>query len=807
MKNSRLAACLLLAAGSISLTTGCSSKKTALTSGSAAGASVSFSLPSSVDVLKVDTSSGSSLDISTMAYNDAGTDYANQPQGFHVSHPVGEALATTSSIMCFIGQLGVGEMWSETALPRTYLVNVDDSKCESDSGQPSQGAASGGGSATTATQLVAVTVRLSREAAGQYPRAEFWFTESDGPGGSPMEIRASIDVIQAPDSTYPYGKFNLYFAMVANGEAKGGGNLLVSGSAAAPIAFTFFEQFSEQGQTAQKGASVEMQADGSGLKAAVESQNPWDGNSAWVVGTSNTSVKANNKTAANASATAVTEVDLTGGVCLSTDNYKYRIHGYGLYNETDGSKVTLNTGVSCQYTDSSGASRNCHISRHGAWFENETSGSEHTFANGDTVTRRSWGSDAATDGQQLTLFVSAGRLMKYTVKKYTLAEIRGTEMRMYDNSNNTEYIIKYLTTADSTPSSTPACTVSADGFYKVATMAWSQGGPPSKTDIACAQVSITAGTWNWFYSDSLGGVSFIGGNTFVTARVEQMVAPGNAAFSGGTLALKCLNRCPKSAISAANLQSWAGPYETDPANLGAAISYLVTESDLVLHKGTLSTDPAVELASGVTFTDGSSVHQWGVESGAMVTTATHSGLSNLWDIYDTAGNTYFQYRMGPNNWDKTVLAKDPNNAFLAFDEPLSFDYTHSTANDRNGDSTFNGKKFLLRYHGEGHIEGFPWDQVDRDGDGTDDMWFPQVSLKDAVQLTSGADNYRLKAMYGDITLTSTGADCSAITTLSLPTTGVPAAKAGNPSNLSTDKPDHAGCQYDSASEAASDECT
>lgn len=779
------------------LTAGCSSEDAATSS---SGSSVSFSVPSAVDVLKVDTSSSSSLStVDAMDYTDAASDYSKQPQSMHVSHPVGESLSTVGNIMCFIGQLGVAKMWDNDKLPRVYLVGVDDTKCNSDSGQPSQGASNGGGGSSSATSLTMVTVRLSREASGAFPRAEFWFTQNDGPGGQAMELRASIDVISEPTSTLPYGKFNLHFAMIMSGEAKGGGSLLVSGTSAAPIAYTFYEEFTEGGQSSKKGASVEMQADGSSLKGAVQSQSPWDGNSAWVVGTTSTSVKANNKTSANASAGSVSDVDLTGGVCLNKSNFKYRIHGYGLYKETDGSKVNVSTGVSCQYTDSSSVTRNCHIDRNGAWFERDSSGSEHTAANGDTVTRKAWGSDSSLDGQSLTLFVADGRLMKYAVKKYTLTEIRGMEFRLFDNGS--EAIIKYQTALDDS--------VASDGFYKVATLSWGNSGP-TKTDVTPTKITINSSEWKWFYSEALGGVSYIGGNTFVTARLEALVAPGNAAFSSGSLALKCLNKCPKSGITNTNLQSYddgagAGPYVSNPGSVGGAIDYLVTESNMVLHKGTTSSDPAVALATGAAFDSTGSKYEWGVESGAMVTDT--SGLSNLWSIYDTEGTTYYQYRMGPNNWDKLFLVKDPNGSFLTFDEPISFDYTHTTANDRNGDSTYNGKKFLLKYQGEGHFEGFPWDQIDRDGDGTPDMWFPQVSLKDAVQLTANSVNYRIKAMYGDLTLTTTGADCSSISTLSLPTTDVPTAKASNPSNLSTTKPDHGTCQFDNTSETASAGCT
>jgi hypothetical protein len=141
VKNFKLYVCSALVISS-GLITGCSHDED-----SNPGAAVDFSVPSGVDVLKVTDNSGSN-------YTDPTTDYSLAPQSFHVSHPVGEALSMTSEIMCFIGQLGINNMWSEASLPRVYLVGVNDSKCSSDSGQPAEGAAAGGGSATAATSLI-----------------------------------------------------------------------------------------------------------------------------------------------------------------------------------------------------------------------------------------------------------------------------------------------------------------------------------------------------------------------------------------------------------------------------------------------------------------------------------------------------------------------------------------------------------------------------------------------------------------------------------------------------------------------------
>jgi len=779
----------LTALGLLSIT-GCGSSGS---SGGASGASVGFSIPSGVDVLKVDAQGSSS-------YDDSGTDYSKASQSFHVSHPVGEALASTSQIMCFLGQLGIGNMWKETSLPRVYLVGVDQGKCDASSNnQPSQSASSGGGgdSSQGATQLTMVTVRLSREAPGLYPRAEVWFEQVDN--GQIGEIHASVDVLAEPSALHPYGTFNLYYKQYNGGVAYTSGNLLVSGNSAAPIAFTFFEGGTHGSDVEMRSASVEMDADGGNLKAAVQSNSTNDGNSAWVVASSGSKIKANDKKAGGASADNVTQVDLTAGQCLRTDQFKYRIYGYGLFDEATGAKVNLQTGVQCNYTDSHGKVRNCNIGSNGAWFEPDSTGADHNFVNGDHVIRRAWGDNAAHDGEQLTLFVADGKLTRYKVKKFTLAEIHGLNFQYFDNNSGNNYIVKYLNAGESG--------VGSNGFYEVASMTWSNGGPPTTTNLG-SPVDITPASnqYMWLYSDALGGVSFIGGKTTVTARLQENVSPDDAALASGHMDLKCLNQCPKTAapISQSDLNTWGGPFQADPdqTDMSTAIHYTFTKTDMALHANYFaSIGSVVALAGGASF-QSSTAYQFGLQTGALVD-STQAGTPN--GFYDTDGNTYYQYGLGANTFDKLVIAMDSGNHPIHFDNPIPFDYTHSQANDRNDDATYAGQKFLLRFQGDDHFDGFPWEQVDRDGDGQPDMWFPLVSLKDNIQLVDGASNhYRIKALYGDLTLNPTA--CGSGFNLHLPATAVPSAVSGSPSNANTTKPDYGSCQYDTVTETASAGC-
>ena len=79
-------------------------------------------------------------------------------------------------------------------------------------------------------------------------------------------------------------------------------------------------------------------------------------------------------------------------------------------------------------------------------------------------------------------------------------------------------------------------------------------------------------------------------------------------------------------------------------------------------------------------------------------------------------------------WGRPVFAKTSGGDFVTIDKPKRFQYTHSTANDRNGSSTNNGKTYNLEYGGEGRLWGFSWSCP------TSGPCSPSVTLRDGVEL-------------------------------------------------------------------------
>ncbi|MFT6975282.1 MAG: hypothetical protein ACJA0E_001281, partial [Bermanella sp.] len=99
---------------------------------------------------------------------------------------------------------------------------------------------------------------------------------------------------------------------------------------------------------------------------------------------------------------------------------------------------------------------------------------------------------------------------------------------------------------------------------------------------------------------------------------------------------------------------------------------------------------------------------------------------------------FYTWETGLDSWQQQILLFDSSNQVVSFDKPVTIKYTHVTANDRNADSSQNGKVFLLEYGGKGQLWGLPYEQ------GNNDRWAPVINLKDGVIL-GGSDQYIIKA--------------------------------------------------------------
>jgi len=92
----------------------------------------------------------------------------------------------------------------------------------------------------------------------------------------------------------------------------------------------------------------------------------------------------------------------------------------------------------------------------------------------------------------------------------------------------------------------------------------------------------------------------------------------------------------------------------------------------------------------------------------------------------------------PKRLEPVATVKDSQGDYVAFTAPLRFSYTHSTANDINGEST-QGKMFSLEY--DGFELRVPWEYDETAGE-----WQPLLNLKDGTEITDGSTTYVVKGV-------------------------------------------------------------
>ena len=265
--------------------------------------------------------------------------------------------------------------------------------------------------------------------------------------------------------------------------------------------------------------------------------------------------------------------------------------------------------------------------------------------------------------------------------------------------------------------------------------------------------------WVGFWSDALGGsVSFIypetGSPTNATPisfYKEEFVSSSSLA---GDVTLYCYYECLKPNITQ-DQADWNGdtPFLPNSDEIGNSHQYTFVKDSLTLQYGAQD----VALASGVK-PGPSSPNQWGFHSGAMIPD-TSVLVDGPWEIWNQ--DVFYTWETGHNQWNQYTGIKDASDTLVSFDPPLHITYTHSTANDANGDSTYDGRIYQLDYSGFGELHGIPFN--DDDGDF---RWYPEFSIKDGT-LMGNTNQYIVKAIEKEQSMRAlSDTDCSSLDTLS-----------------------------------------
>ena len=645
-----------------------------------------------------------------------------------------EAVNIVNEILCYMSQAGYAEMVNLG----DYSAQVDEASCRQGSDQSSESSDRGQSSAGDAEQPALWVIQSARATPTSDQIVQLWVpqTGDNGPGGQSGFIHVRTVISESVSDENPFGSFVMNFAGVAEGGSVSYPYFLGTLGTQDPsvgLGFTFFERQGDVSVAPDPGtdvnriqASILMSSDQTTGAAIIDQayRENYGGDSGLQEQTHRIAFDETH---------LLRQTDGGQAVCLSRTNFTTRIWRYNLYYSTGanaGARVTRTSGFPIRTADGDYG----WVGYWGLWVPDGV-----TVAHGDTVTRDDWGS---SDETPYTVVRSGGRLIRNTRVQLALTEIQGEMLQWWEFAGEgqepTNYRVRWTGTE----------------FEKVATR---NHGTNKWDDMQAPEaIVVEAGAWMGMWSDSLGGqVNWIGGENTVTLYRETNVNGGDALFAGGSeVALYGYWDCLRSGITAEQVNA-GEVYRDAVGDVQNPYAYVFRRADLSLYD---ETETAVGLASGVTPSSGP--FTWGMRSGPLV--ADTSALTSAGDIFDL--DEYYTYETGHNNWNRQTSLVDGEGAFVSFDPPIHFTYTHTQANDVNDDDTWAGQLFVLEYHGPGDLHGIPHEGVDFDGDTNEDRWYPVFGMRDGTTLTdSNGVEYVVKAVEKEQVLTVVGAgECAGL---------------------------------------------
>jgi hypothetical protein len=669
-------------------------------SGSSGGTDVeALTLPSRIELTNVDDDSSSTSRVNFLSgfnalYSDSGTDYTNEEKHSWVDDT--EALDMINDILGVCKDTGYSNFVNQG--PYKALVSeVGDSE-QSQSGSSSTN--------TTTEQLQEMYVNVTRANNSAPMIVKIWLEEEEGPGDQAMLVRGHFTVTESVSATYPYGVMEAHFkGTTLDGDQEMFTMAMSVGAEGGNVVIETVEDSEEGGDYAfHSKVQVVANADVTQGNAYVWESDTWPD---WETGNPTTE-ESEEQIAFTEDYFKVTDDSATS--FYSKDNLLHRIYNYKLFNAADGSELDMNSGFPIETADG----KHGYIGYWGIWAPHGSS-----IDNGDTVTNM--------DGDEYTVFRSRGKLTKHTKSEILLSELNGMELSKWDCSGSecSDLIVTWNGTS----------------FIKLGTRNQNNGMIEYyESGDAEYHAAVTFDQWDGAWCESLRAYLRLGNLYFdesgnattptdastVYFHAEQTLDPQTATdLTLYTWEFMLDLPIDQSVVNGADMAQnsyWSGsPTEK-------TLSFVASE--MMLYEGS----NAVVVPDGLDL-DGSNL-QWGYHLGPLTTTQYYENQSPFfWQAHEA--ETYYTWNSGDNDWNQFASLKDGNDEFVSFDAPISFGYTHTTANDINGDSTYDGKVFRMEY--DGNSVFIPWEF-----DPSTEEWEPQINIKDGVVM-GDSDQYVIKA--------------------------------------------------------------
>lgn len=670
--------------------------------GASGNASVSaLSLPDRIELTNVQDQNAASRTRAAGLYraanNDAGTDYAKQIKNTWVDDT--DALDMINTVLGVCKETSYADFVNKG--PYKALVrSVDDSK------------QAGSGSNTTSNtteQLMEIYVDVTRASNSAPMIVKIWLEVPSGPDDMPMLVRGYFTVSQGVSDTYPYGVMSAHFK---------GNRLDQDGSEGAEIMNMALSVNAENGQVILE--NVEDEFNGSVDQPmrqrrvqVVANENVTEGN-AYVMEKERDHDSGvypatwdSQEIAFNSQYFKVSD----GGTATyyTKDNLKHRIFNYKLFDAATGDKVELFSGFPIRTE----AGQHGYVGYYGLWTPYGA-----TIATGDTV--------SDMDGNDYTVFRSAGKLTKHTKSSMLLGALDGVELYKSDcDSNGCQ--------------DTVVAWDSASGNFIIL----GERNDNGQIVYNANGDTVTFQQWEGAWCESLRAYLRLGSLYQYDENNIPMATPNSAS----TVYYHVEETVDPS--TAANLTLYTWEYTMNmPIDQSAVNNYDTafntywqnppTEKTFYFDSDTmLLTDGTYPATLGDLDIPRFSMLNNGYHIGPLTTGHYYTNQSPyVWQANEA--RTFYSWNTGSEDWNQLVTVKDDDGNFVNFEPPISFSYTHTAANDVNGVSTQDGKTFRLEY--DGFSVMIPWNY-----DETTDEWEPLINIKDGTHMGPNGNEYVIKA--------------------------------------------------------------
>lgn len=712
---------------------------------SSGGAIEGLSVAEQMSVITVDEDAQSAVvgasDLGAPTFP-ADSDYSTDVAESHVYDSSMETLSTVNMILCMLSQTGYAQLVN--AGP--YRAQIDEHKCEdgSDSGSStSETGQSSGGAAAAPSIWVVDSQRAGRDTP---QTVDFWVPEHDGDDPT-ARIQVHMTITEGATPENPFGSFELQFAKVSDtvsiDDTDNFGSLATVETGAGSIGFTFFEN--EGDVTQVPGADEHAKL----VQANVHMSDDQTTGFAYIVQQRRSNFSPGGDTGivteefkiAFDTANVLRGKDSDPPVCLSRTSFDTNIWRYNLYyasGKQAGERVGLNSGFGFQTATGDYG----WIGYYGLWTPPGVD-----LANGDTVTRHTYGDEDATE---YTVVKAPGKLIKNTRHTLALVNAENEQFEWWDfgpPGNPTppaHYMLEY-----------------EKGFFYIAKQFNEKTHQFEDLPQPFDHVDTAAYGFLGMWSQSLGGsVSYHHGDEFVIYFAQEFVNGASDLFGkSDTVDFYGYRDCLDAAITGAEAEAGDVYLPQIPDVLVPPHHFVFDRTDLTLYYDTDNTGNNLVpcgLANGEVPHSGP--FTWGMRSGPMVLdTSSFLDPNDVW-----TQDVFYVYETGPNPWNQYASLVDALGAAVVFDAPIQFTYTHSTAHDVNEDTANDGKSFFLSYNGPGDLFGIPSNAVDTDNDGNPDRFYPVFGIADGTLMGPDGDNYILRAMAKELTLALDPGACGAL---------------------------------------------